>query len=145
MNTFRLGDKVRTSLGNVADIVGITVLYTLSDGSVFNSELLSLEERTYTDEAIVEELCKTLDTSRKVLQTSRRYREIVNKRQAIMYVLRKRFGWTHSYIGKQFKKDHSTTTHSVYVVSDLLEIKDKLFVDMVNKLNDTADNILIGK
>lgn len=142
---FRIGDKVSTSDDRTGTVVAITTLYTLDDGSLWNERLLKMVERIYTDDMIVDELCQTLDTTRKELTTTFRKREIVNKRQVIIYILRKYFGWTLSHIGKMFKKDHSTVVHSVQVVEDLLEVNDAIFSSMIQELDSTAKHILESK
>lgn len=138
---YRIGDTVSTDDGRVCKIVGATILYSLDDGSMWNEKRLTIVQRTYSDEMIFDELCKALCTTKKIVQQQNRKREGVLKRQAITYILRKRFGWTYSRIGKILKKDHTTSIYSIHVVEDMLEIKDDIFKDMIEQLDAAVKHI----
>lgn len=143
MSGIHIMDKVSTTDGREGTVISSTILHTLDDGSVWNECQLSIIEKDYTDRMIVEELCESLGTTLKDMRSTNRKREIVNKRQAIMFVLRDRFGWTHRRVGNIFNKDHSTVTHSEGVVRDLLDIKDRTFVRMTKTLHETITHILM--
>jgi chromosomal replication initiator protein len=60
-----------------------------------------------------------------VLQDKTRKREVVSKRQIIMYILRWHGGFTLTQIGTIFRKDHATVLHSERAVkNDMITDKD---------------------
>ena len=94
--------------------------------------------RTKVD-ILVEKLCEYWGIDYLMLLRKRRFREIVEKRQVLQYVVKKAVEkclipfMTLEQIGELTNSDHSTIVHSVRVVENRLET-DKLFPYEMNEI-----------
>ena len=89
-------------------------------------------------EVSVEEVVKSL-IDKYELATKHRHREYTYKRQYLMWVMRSKTNRTTQYIGDMFNRDHATVLHSCDNVQDLMDIKDKLFLEIIEPVRDVID------
>ena len=141
ISKYHIGDTVTTGGSETRTVVGITILYKLDNGRQVEENQLTIAKKAYSDDAIIYELCEAIDTTRETLISSTNKINGTYKRQAITYILRKRFGWGYTRIQSILKRNHSTHVHSVRAVQDLLDVKDKLFVEMIQKLDEKVKHI----
>lgn len=70
-----------------------------------------------------------------------RYREVVLKRQIIMYYLRKDYQFTYEAIGKLFNRHHATVIHAEKLISSFIEMGDKQTLKSVENLQKVLENV----
>lgn len=81
---------------------------------------LSLAQQVVCDEVVLMVSKRYYTTFSKVKSSSRR-REDALPRQVSMYLLYNVLNFTSTYIGKYFKRDHSTVLSSIQTVYDLMD------------------------
>ena len=75
-----------------------------------------------------------------------RNRELVFKRQLLMWYLRKNTNLSLSRIGQICgKKDHATTLHAFRTIENYLEYKDKYFKEVTDEINQELRAIFTVK
>lgn len=98
-------------------------------------EVFSDEDRA---EYIINKICKVSEIPRPQLIAKTRKREILQWRQLAAYLICKSTSLPLRSIGlKLGGREHSNTIHSRDFVNDMLEIKDKQYLFMLNKYNQT--------
>jgi len=70
-----------------------------------------------------------------------RYREVVLKRQIIMYYLRKDYQFTYEAIGKLFNRHHATVIHAERLIESFIEIGDAQTLKSVENLQKVLENV----
>ena len=80
-------------------------------------------------------ICRASGISRAAIISNSRKTEIVAARQAYCYYARKYTKKSFDRIGRDINRDHATVLHSVRTVNDLLDAKDSMMLDLVNKVN----------
>ncbi len=91
------------------------------------------KESTYKTEMLINRVCSIYNITKKDIKANVRFREIVEARKIVMYILHKHYKMSSTATGKIFKKDHSTVLHACKSVLGLMEF-DKEFNNRVNSL-----------
>ena len=91
--------------------------------------------KRYTFERILSIVSIQLEISNQDIMTKRRYREAVEARMIVMYLMRKYMKKTLSEIGRTFGKDHSTVIHALGTLDDLM-FSDEDIKATVSKVED---------
>jgi len=69
------------------------------------------------------------------IKTKKRYRELVTLRHCVFFIALE-YGFGSSDIGSFFNFNHATILHSQKIVPELIEIKDKLTINILKQLKD---------
>ena len=71
---------------------------------------------------IVMAITQGFGVSMEEIQSGTRLREVVEARHTLMWFLKKYTRWTHAKIGKMLDRDHSSVTHALGSVINLIEV-----------------------
>lgn len=94
------------------------------------------ERKAMTIAKAVDIACEVFDTSRYALLSTSRFRHIVEIRQLLFYVLRKKYSMSTVEIGEYFNKDHATIIYATKVCENLKQV-DADFRRKINKMYDS--------
>jgi len=81
-------------------------------------------------EKVIQSVCGHFNVTFEDLKKVTRKRQIVYKRQMVMYFLSHYTNMTYVEIGRLFEKDHTTVIHSKDLIRNLLDIDDTIKDDV---------------
>jgi len=81
---------------------------------------------------IIERVCKHYQIPISQLYIKRNFREIVEARSVVMYLLHRYLGMTSTEVARIFDKNHATVLHNCNKVEGFMDI-DKNYKELVNK------------
>jgi chromosomal replication initiation ATPase DnaA len=102
-----------------------------------------------TEEKIFNIVCRHFNVNIEDVVSRSRKRNLVNARFLITYYIRECCGKQYKYIGKLFKRDHSTAIYACEQVRNLVDGDDEFrnhFLEIGKKINavDNANNVSIS-
>ena len=80
---------------------------------------------------IIEDVCKVYKIELADLMSNRRFRELVEPRQVLFYILHKKLKIKSTKVGKMFNKNHATVLHGSNNIQNWME-NDKELKERVN-------------
>ena len=102
------------------------------------------QDVTVPIEEIYESIYEVTGVNKTDLISKNRHRNIADTRKILIQMIRDKYNYTLSTIGKLINRDHATVIHSLKASEWLLE-HDKLFRSRYDKINNIINKKSLGK
>ena len=89
---------------------------------------------TIAKEDVLKNVCRVFELTEKELRSRRRFRNVVDAKTALCYVLHRKNKYTSTSVGLFINLDHATILHHCRKAEQLIET-DKEFLEKIKQLN----------
>ena len=86
-------------------------------------------------DAILSIICRASGVAKEDILSKSRKREVVAARQAYCYYAKQRTNHSLLVIGDLVDRDHATVIHSINKIEDLIDTKDKMTLELIDRVN----------
>ena len=101
------------------------MIHPMTYAGLENAPTIGASSSRFYLDRLVEKAQELWEVEKELITGTRRLREVVMARQAIMYVARQKLPISYREIGEYFGKDHATVFHACKTVRDICEFDDK--------------------